>query len=75
MTARPAETCPLTGLPARYLDPETNVSFASVEAYRTMKQVVSHSFAWNEQLGCYSAFHTEVPDASTNDSVVVQEVL
>jgi vacuolar protein sorting-associated protein 72 len=51
--ARPKQTCPLTGLPASYLDPRTNVPYANVRAYETLTKILQHEYVWSEQLGCY----------------------
>ncbi|GAW02746.1 hypothetical protein LENED_004414 [Lentinula edodes] len=32
-------TCPITGLPAKYLDPRTGVPFANIRAYNTLKKL------------------------------------
>jgi len=51
--ARPKQTCPLTGLQARYLDPRTNVPFANVRAYQTLTKILKHDYIWSETLRCY----------------------
>lgn len=51
--ARPMRTCPITGLTARYLDPRTNVPFASVAGFQTLTKILSHEYTWSESLGCY----------------------
>lgn len=51
--SRPVRTCPITGLPARYLDPRTNVPFASAAAFHTLTKVLSHGYTWSKSLGCY----------------------
>ncbi|KAI6104737.1 YL1 nuclear protein-domain-containing protein [Pisolithus croceorrhizus] len=51
--SRPLRICPITGLPARYLDPRTNVPFASVAAFHTLTKVLSREYTWSESLGCY----------------------
>jgi hypothetical protein len=43
----------LTGLPAFYLDPRTNVPYANVHAYETLSKVLMHEYVWSERLGCY----------------------
>jgi hypothetical protein len=50
--ARLIETCPLTGLPAKYRDPRTGVAFADVEAFQTLTKALNHDYVWNETLGC-----------------------
>ncbi|KAJ3997085.1 YL1 nuclear protein-domain-containing protein [Lentinula boryana] len=32
-------TCPITGLPAKYLDPRTGVPFANIRAYKTLQRL------------------------------------
>lgn len=54
-SARPLRTCPITGLAARYLDPRTNVPFASVAGFQTLTKILSHEYVWSESLGCYTA--------------------
>jgi len=51
--SRPKQTCPLTGLQARYLDPRTNVPFANVRAYQTLTKILKHDYIWSETLRCY----------------------
>ncbi|KIJ04804.1 hypothetical protein PAXINDRAFT_104010 [Paxillus involutus ATCC 200175] len=51
--ARPTRTCPITGLPGKYLDPRTNVPFANVGAYEMLTRILKHEFVWCEALGCY----------------------
>ncbi|KAG6829901.1 hypothetical protein H0H92_003034 [Tricholoma furcatifolium] len=51
--SRPVQACPITGKPARYLDPRTGVPFADLRAYRTLTKLLDHDFAWNQGLGCY----------------------
>lgn len=52
--------CPITGRPARYLDPRTRVPFADAHAYRTLTQVLGHGYVWSEGLGCYVREANEV---------------
>jgi YL1 nuclear protein C-terminal domain len=67
--ARPVQLCPMTGRPARYLDPRTNVPYASPAAYRTLTMILNHEYVWSHSLGCYvtppekSVLSTE-PDGS-----------
>jgi YL1 nuclear protein C-terminal domain len=51
--ARVTQTCPLTGLPAPYLDPRTNVPFANLRAYDTLTKLLKHEYVWSDRLGCY----------------------
>ncbi|KAI0324453.1 hypothetical protein GY45DRAFT_1262825 [Cubamyces sp. BRFM 1775] len=53
--ARPTQICPITGRPARYLDPRTNVPYADLEAYRVLSGVLRHEYVWSPILGCYVA--------------------
>ncbi|KAF9235858.1 YL1 nuclear protein-domain-containing protein [Melanogaster broomeanus] len=59
VSARPIRTCALTGLPAKYLDPRTNVPFAHVGAYETLTRILGHGFVWCEALGCYVGVRDE----------------
>lgn len=51
--SRPVRTCPITGTPAKYLDPRTKVPFANVAAFKTLTRILSHDYIWSEALGCY----------------------
>ncbi|KAG6327745.1 hypothetical protein ID866_11345 [Astraeus odoratus] len=67
-SARPIRTCPITGLPAPYLDPRTNVPFASVTAFQTLSKILSHQYVWSNSLGCYvSRAETALPEDSAQD--------
>ncbi|KZT09020.1 uncharacterized protein LAESUDRAFT_647858 [Laetiporus sulphureus 93-53] len=50
---RPTQTCSITGRPARYRDPRTNVPFADIEAYHILTKVLAHEYVWSDALGCY----------------------
>lgn len=52
-SARPTRTCPLTGLTAQYLDPRTNVPFASVAGFQTLTKILAHEYVWCQSRGCY----------------------
>ncbi|KAG2361911.1 YL1 nuclear protein-domain-containing protein [Suillus spraguei] len=58
--SRPVRTCPITGTPAKYLDPRTNVPFANVAAFKTLTRILSHDYVWSEALGCYVTSHEEL---------------
>ncbi|KAH7884103.1 YL1 nuclear protein-domain-containing protein [Phlebopus sp. FC_14] len=51
--ARPIPPCPITGTPAKYIDPRTNVPYANLAAYRTLTKILAHEYVWSEALGCY----------------------
>ncbi|KAJ6577256.1 YL1 nuclear protein-domain-containing protein [Mycena capillaripes] len=51
--SRPAQTCPLTGRPARYRDPRTGVPFADIGAYETLTRILNHEFVWSPEIGAY----------------------
>ncbi|KZP04597.1 hypothetical protein FIBSPDRAFT_967991, partial [Athelia psychrophila] len=53
--SRPIQTCPVTGPPAPYLDPQTGVPFVNVRAYDVLAQILNHEYAWSAGLGCYIA--------------------
>ncbi|KAI0641089.1 YL1 nuclear protein-domain-containing protein [Trametes meyenii] len=50
---RPTQMCPITGKPARYLDPRTNVPYANLDAYKVLSGVLRHEYVWSSALGCY----------------------
>jgi hypothetical protein len=52
-SGRPKQTCLLTGLPARYLDPRTGVPYANAKAYNILTRILAHEYIWSEKLGCY----------------------
>ncbi|KAG2030053.1 YL1 nuclear protein-domain-containing protein [Suillus americanus] len=58
--SRPVRACPITGTPAKYLDPRTNVPFANVAAFKTLTRILSHDYVWSEALGCYVTRHEEL---------------
>ncbi|KAI9566103.1 YL1 nuclear protein-domain-containing protein [Boletus coccyginus] len=51
--ARPVRTCLITGQPAKYCDPRTNVPFANVGAYEVLTKVIGRGYVWSSALGCY----------------------
>lgn len=53
LTARPTQTCPLTGRAARYRDPRTGVPFADVGAFETLTRILNHEFVWSPEIGAY----------------------
>ncbi|KAG2049133.1 hypothetical protein BDR06DRAFT_961850 [Suillus hirtellus] len=57
--SRPVRACPITGTPAKYLDPRTNVPFANVAAFKTLTRILSHDYVWSEALGCYVTRHEQ----------------
>ncbi|KAL0579773.1 hypothetical protein V5O48_002267 [Marasmius crinis-equi] len=52
--SRLRQTCPITGLQAKYLDPRTGVPFADVQAYEVLTGLISHDYVWSPELGCYT---------------------
>ncbi|KAG2134573.1 YL1 nuclear protein-domain-containing protein [Suillus bovinus] len=66
--SRPVRVCPITGIPAKYLDPRTNVPFANVTAFKTLTRILSHDYVWSEALGCYVTRHEE-PNHDINESM------
>ncbi|KAK7688124.1 hypothetical protein QCA50_008494 [Cerrena zonata] len=54
--SRPIPTCPITGRPARYLDPRTGVPYADKYAWDTLTNILHHYYVWSENLGCYIAY-------------------
>jgi hypothetical protein len=51
--ARPVRTCLITGHPAKYRDPRTNVPFANMGAYEVLAKVMGRGYVWCSALGCY----------------------
>jgi len=51
--SRPVRLCPITGRPARYVDPRTNVPYATPAAYRILTMILNHEYVWSHALGCY----------------------
>ncbi|KAI0307401.1 YL1 nuclear protein-domain-containing protein [Multifurca ochricompacta] len=51
--SRPVQLCPITGRPARYLDPRTNVPYATPAAYQVLTMILNHDYVWSSALGCY----------------------
>ncbi|GAA5978162.1 hypothetical protein JCM10908_004253 [Rhodotorula pacifica] len=50
------DQCPITGLPARYRDPQTLTPYATLAAYHAIRAMVdSQAFVWSESLGAYTA--------------------
>ena len=47
------QLCPITGRPARYLDPRTKVPYATPAAYQTLTMILHHEYVWSHTLGCY----------------------
>ncbi|KAI0317910.1 YL1 nuclear protein-domain-containing protein [Amylostereum chailletii] len=68
--SRPIQVCPITGLPARYLDPRSGVPYATPAAFRTITKILNHEYIWSPTLGCYITNEFEpvpVPAASAPD--------
>jgi hypothetical protein len=69
-SARPTQLCPITGRPARYLDPRTKVPYATPAAYRTLTMILNHEYVWSHTLGCYvtrpDTFATTPQDGTAN---------
>ncbi|KAH8990093.1 YL1 nuclear protein-domain-containing protein [Lactarius akahatsu] len=68
--SRPTQLCPITGRPARYLDPRTKVPYATPAAYQTLTMILNHEYVWSHTLGCYvtrpDMFATTPPDRTAN---------
>ncbi|KAG1809860.1 YL1 nuclear protein-domain-containing protein [Suillus plorans] len=69
--SRPVRACPITGTPAKYLDPRTNVPFANVAAFKTLTRILSHDYVWSEALGCYVA-HKEQPNHDVDEGTTTK---
>jgi len=51
--SRPVQLCSITGRPARYIDPRSNVPYATPAAYRILTMMLNHEYVWSHALGCY----------------------
>ncbi|KAJ3299756.1 Vacuolar protein sorting-associated protein 72 [Borealophlyctis nickersoniae] len=52
--SRPEKSlCPITGLPARFKDPKTNVPYATKEAYSVIQQIAQQHYAWSPIVHAY----------------------
>ncbi|KAL7416187.1 YL1 nuclear protein-domain-containing protein [Mrakia frigida] len=51
-TRRPT-LCPLTGLPALYLDPRSGVPYANLSAYKTLTSLLEQQWKYSSELGAY----------------------
>ena len=47
------ELCPITMQLARYRDPVTGIGYANMQAYKVLKELKDHKYAWSAMLGCY----------------------
>ena len=54
------EQCPISSQPARYRDPTTGVAYASLHAYKKLKDMQQHRFIWSNMVGCYVGKHGHV---------------
>ncbi|KAI9314132.1 YL1 nuclear protein-domain-containing protein [Dichotomocladium elegans] len=45
--------CPITGLPARYKDPKTNVPYANLDAYKKIQACLSNQMVWSPGMKLY----------------------
>ena len=52
-TKQAGELCAITGLPAKYRDPNTGVAYANKAAFKKLKEIRSHGYRWSSMLGCY----------------------
>jgi vacuolar protein sorting-associated protein 72 len=46
--------CPITGEVAKYRDPHTDVPYANLQAYNTIKSCLNHEMNWSTSIGLYS---------------------
>ncbi|KAI9017693.1 hypothetical protein BC832DRAFT_525679, partial [Gaertneriomyces semiglobifer] len=51
--------CPITGLPARFRDPTTQIPYANKEAFLTIQQLQRNEYAWSPILGTFIQSFTE----------------
>lgn len=47
------DICPVTSEIARFRDPKTGISYASLRAYKEIQKVVAGKVIWSQMLGCY----------------------
>ncbi|KAF8584935.1 hypothetical protein K439DRAFT_1410435 [Ramaria rubella] len=45
--ARQIQTCPITGLQARYRDPRSGVPYANAGAFRILSRLLAHEYVWS----------------------------
>jgi len=45
--ARQSQTCPITGLTARYRDPRSGVPYANAGAFRILTRLLHHEYVWS----------------------------
>ena len=45
--ARQIQTCPITGLQARYRDPRSGVPYANAGAFRILSRLLTHEYVWS----------------------------
>lgn len=45
--------CSISGLPAKYLDPVTQLRYGSLRAYQVLQKVTAGEFPWNPELKMY----------------------
>ncbi|KIV95431.1 hypothetical protein PV10_03089 [Exophiala mesophila] len=50
---RSQELCPITTLPVKYRDPSTGIGYGNATAYKKLRDLRHHKFAWSSMLGCY----------------------
>lgn len=56
--------CPITGLPAKYIDPKTNVPYANVDAFKKIRACLNHKAIWSSDMKVYVG-----EPAATNDNL------
>ncbi|KAF9007929.1 YL1 nuclear protein-domain-containing protein [Cyathus striatus] len=64
--SRPVQTCPITGLPAPYMDPRTGTPYANQYAYNMLTRILHHEYAWSPSLGRYTT-EIENPTRSSTE--------
>ncbi|KAI9510690.1 YL1 nuclear protein-domain-containing protein [Russula earlei] len=70
--SRPVRTCPISGRPARYIDPRTRIPYSTPAAYRTLTMILNHEYVWSHALGCYltrteKSLVSTMPDRTRRD--------
>lgn len=46
-------TCPITGYPAKYLEPHSGIPYADIRGFKIIQGLLAHQYVWSESLECY----------------------
>lgn len=61
MVKRSQELCPITTLPVKYRDPTTGIGYGNAAAYKKLRDLRQHKYAWSSMLGCYVGGSEQAP--------------